>query len=312
MPTEGKKRVLVLGPLHEDAVARLRERLDVTVAKEGHADPIVGDTHAYDALVPMLTKKVDATLFERYSRLVIVANVAVGVDNVDLAACRARGVVVTNTPGVLTDATADLAFALLLAAARRLGEAERLLRASGFPPWSPAFMLGKRLRGKTLGIVGYGRIGQAVGARGRGFGMNVVGTPSKLVDDVPRISLGELLATSDFVSVHVPLRPETRHLLGARELASMKRGSVLVNTARGAVIDEAALVGALRDGPLFAAGLDVFEKEPEVHPGLLALENVVLLPHIGSADAETRREMAMLAADNVVAFFETGSALTPV
>jgi len=305
--------VLVLGPLHDDAVARLRAHLDVTLAPAGHGDPTIGDEARYDALVPMLTKRVDAALFARFSGLKLVANVAVGVDNVDLAACRARGVVVTNTPGVLTDATADLAFALLLAAARRLGEAERLLRASGFPPWSPGFMLGKRLKGKTLGIVGYGRIGQAVGHRGRAFGLSVVGTPSSLVDEeVPRLPLLELLATSDFVSVHVPLRPDTRHLLGARELGAMKPGSVLVNTARGAVIDEAALVTALRDGPLFAAGLDVFEREPEVHPGLLALENVVLLPHIGSADAETRREMAMLAADNVVAFFTTGHALTPV
>lgn len=306
----------MLGPLHPDAVARLGEHLDVTVAPAGHGDPAVGDPSRFAALVPMLTKKVDADLFATFTGLRIVSNVAVGIDNVDLPACRARGVVVTNTPGVLTDATADLAFALLLAASRRLGEAERLLRASGFPPWSPGFMLGKRLKGKTLGVVGYGRIGQAVAARARGFGLDVIATPSSLVDvtahDTKRVPLEELLGSSDFVSVHVPLRPETRHLLGARELRLMKRGAVLVNTARGAIIDEAALVEVLTDGHLFAAGLDVFEHEPSVHPGLLALENVVLLPHIGSADPETRREMAMLAADNVVAFFKTGSALTPV
>ena len=266
----------------------------------------------------MLTARIDDALLERFSGLRIVANVAVGVDNVDLSACRAHHVLVTNTPGVLTDATADLAFALLLAAARRVGEAERQLRTNGFPPWSPGFMLGKRLRGKILGIVGYGRIGRAVALRAKGFGLSVVATPSSpstldtAEDDVPRLPLDELLAVSDFVSVHVPLKESTRHLLGERELGSMKPGAVLVNTSRGAVIDEAALVRALRDGPLFAAGLDVYEHEPKVHEGLLALENVVLLPHIGSADADTRRDMACLAADNVVAFFATGAALTPV
>jgi len=324
MPNEAKSkpRVLVAGPLHEDALTKLRDAsLDVVVAPQGLRDPSLDDpavARSFAGLVPLLTARIDDALLERFSGLRIVANVAVGVDNVDLSACRAHHVLVTNTPGVLTDATADLAFALLLAAARRVGEAERQLRKNGFPPWSPGFMLGKRLRGKILGIVGYGRIGRAVALRAKGFGLSVVATPSSPStldtpeDDVPRLPLDELLAVSDFVSVHVPLKESTRHLLGERELGSMKPGAVLVNTSRGAVIDEAALVRALRDGPLFAAGLDVYEHEPKVHEGLLALENVVLLPHIGSADADTRREMACLAADNVVAFFATGTALTPV
>lgn len=317
MPTE---RVLVTGPLHDDALERLRAKgLDVVVARSGAHEGFLDDSAvraSFTALVPLLTTRVDEGLLARFPGLRIVANVAVGVDHVDLAACRARGVVVTNTPDVLTDATADVAFALLLTAARRIGEAERHLRATGFPPWSTTFMLGKRLTGKTLGIVGFGRIGQAVARRARGFGLRIVATRStsapRANEDVPRRALDELLRESDFVSVHVPLTAATRHLLGANELASMKPGAVLVNTSRGAVVDEEALVHALREGPLFAAGLDVYEREPTVHPGLLTLENVVLLPHIGSAEPETRRDMACLAADNVLAFFETGAPLTPV
>ncbi len=338
-PTPGlRARVLVAGPLHPEAVARLRgASCDVVLAPKGVNDPAVTTPATFVALVPLLTTRVDEALLARFPNLRLVANVSVGVDHVDLAACRARGVVVTNTPDVLTDATADLTMALLLAAARRVGEAERLLRSAGFPPWSPGFMLGKRLRGKTLGIIGLGRIGRAVADRARAFGLSVIATPrfssKALVGDsphlphlphlphiphdaqvphVPRVALDALLRQSDFVSVHVPLTAATRHLLGARELSAMKPGAVLVNTSRGAVIDEHALVRALTEGPLFAAGLDVYEAEPKVHPGLLSLENVVLLPHIGSAEAETRRDMACLAADNVVAFLSSNVALTPV
>lgn len=308
--------VLVAGPLAPEALARLgAPGARVVVCAEGLGPDLAPEAASARALVPLLTTRVDGALLARLPRLELVASVSVGVDHIDLDACRARGVAVTNTPHVLTEATADLAFALLLAAARRVGEAERALRSGGFPPWSPGFMLGKRVAGATLGIVGFGRIGRAVARRAAGFGMRVLCTSRGDVAAEPsaeRVPLGELLARADFVSLHVPLSAATRHLLGREELARMKPGAVLVNTSRGAVVDEAALVEALARGPLFAAGLDVYEHEPAVHPGLLGLENVVLLPHIGSAEAETRRAMAMLAADNVVALLEGRPLLTPV
>lgn len=317
-PNLPRPKVFVGGPLAPEAVALLaRGPLEPIVAAEGIASPLFDQHRAeIEGFVPFLTKRVDRDFLALCPRLRIVSNVAVGVDNIDLAACRERGVVVTNTPDVLTDATADLAFALLLGAARRTGEAERHLRARGFPPWSPTFMLGKRVTGATLGIVGMGRIGAAVARRASGFGMRVLYTSRherpEACPGATRVALDELLGTSDFVSVHVALTSETRHLLDAEKLARMKRGAVLVNTSRGAVVDEAALGDALREGRLFAAGLDVYEREPTVHPGLLELENVLLLPHIGSAEPETRLAMATLAARNMVAFFETGRALTPV
>lgn len=308
--------VLVTGPLAEEALLRIRATgARVVVRAEGVGAELSPEEASARALVPLLTTRVDQALLARLPRLALVANVSVGVDHVDLEACRARGVAVTHTPDVLTDATADLAFALLLATARRVGEAERHLRSHGFPPWSPGFMLGKRVAGATLGVVGFGRIGRAVARRAAGFGMPVLYTSRTQLHAEPvaeRVSLDELLSRADFVSLHVPLSAATRHLLGRRELARMKPGAVLVNTSRGAVVDEEALVEALAHGPLFAAGLDVYEHEPAVHPGLLARENVVLVPHIGSAEAETRRAMALLAADNVVAFLQGRPLVTPV
>lgn len=317
MPTDlraaRRLTVLVCGPLHDDALARLREACDVTIATAPAQE--TPSPERFEALVTLLTTNVDGALLERFSSLRLVSTVSVGVDHIDLTTCARRGVRVAHTPDVLTDATADLTMGLVVAASRRMGEAERFLRARGFPAWSPAFMLGKSLRGKTLGIVGYGRIGRAVAARARGFGMHVVAAThgdTAQGTDVPRVPFRELLGASDVVSLHVPLRASTRHLVGEAELRAMRPGSILVNTSRGAVVDEAALVSALRDGHLFAAGLDVYEHEPRVHEGLLSLENVVLLPHIGSADEDTRRAMAMLAADNVVAFATGGALLTPV
>ncbi len=309
--------VLVAGPLAPEALARLRATgARVEVYADGVGGELSPEAAAARALVPLLTTRVDRGLLARLPRLELVANVSAGVDHVDLDACRARGVAVTNTPDVLTDATADLAFALLLAAARRVGEAERVLRSGGFPPWNPAFMLGKRVAGATLGVVGFGRIGRAVARRAEGFGMRVLYTsranPPPGAPAAERVPLAELLARADFVSLHVPLSAATRHLIGRAELARMKPGSVLVNTSRGAVVDEEALAEALAHGPLFAAGLDVYEHEPKVHPALLLRENAVLVPHIGSAEAETRRAMAMLAADNVVALLEGRPLLTPV
>ena len=271
-----------------------------------------------DVVVTMLYDRVDDELLDAAGpSLRGVCNVAVGFDNIDLEACARRGVVVTNTPGVLDDATADLAFALILAAMRRLGEGERLIRSGEPWAWGMNFMVGHDLRGGRLGIVGLGGIGSRVAHRGRAFGMEIAyagrgESPHAAELEATRLDLDELLATSDVVSLHTPLTPETRHLIGARELGLMKPTATLVNTARGAVVDEAALVDALRDNQIAAAGLDVFEHEPQVHPGLLALDNVVLVPHIGSSTFGTRDAMAELAARNAIAIAAGEDPPTPV
>ncbi len=271
-----------------------------------------------DVVLSMLYVRVDDEFLDAAGpRLKAVCNVAVGFDNIDLAACARRGVLVTNTPGVLDDATADLAFALILAARRRVGEGERLMRAKQPWAWGLDFMVGGDLRGGRLGIVGLGGIGSRVAERGRAFGMEIVYTgrsesPMAARHEAIRLDLDELLATSDVVSLHTPLTPETRHLIGARELALMKPTATLVNTARGAVIDEPALAPALRDGVIANAGLDVFEHEPDVDPGLLELENVVLVPHIGSSTTNTRDAMAELAAANAIAIVKGEAPPTPV
>ncbi len=249
-----------------------------------------------EALLCLLTDRIDAAFLESAPQLRIVANMAVGTDNIDLAAAKRLGIAVSNTPDVLTDATADLAFALLLAAARRLAWADRYVRGGGFVGWNPELGIGLDVTGRTLGIVGAGRIGRAVAERARGFRMEVL-LHSRVLG--PRLE--ELLARSDFVSLHVPLTAETHHLIGASELARMKKTAVLVNTARGPIVDEAALVRALREGQIAAAGLDVFEHEPALSPGLRDLPQVVLAPHIGSATVATRARMAEVAARNIVA-----------
>jgi glyoxylate reductase len=243
---------------------------------------------------------------------------AVGYDNIDVEAATERGVVVTNTPEVLNETTADTAFMLLLAAARRLGEAERLLRSGGWDAWGPKQLTGPDVWGKRLGVVGFGRIGQALARRTRGFDMDLVYHDQYRNEGAERelgaryLELDELLRTSDFVSIHTPLTPETTHLIGADELERMKPEAVLVNTSRGPVVDESALADALVEGRIFAAGLDVYEEEPEVHPKLLELENVVLAPHIGSASIETRDKMAALAAENLAAVLRGEEPKTPV
>jgi glyoxylate reductase len=261
----------------------------------------------------------DAFLDAAGSSLRVVANVAVGYDNVDVPACTVRGVRFTNTPGVLTDATADIAFALILMATRRLGEGERLIRAERPWNWNMEFMLGTGIQGKTLGVVGLGQIGTATARRARAFGMEIVYTGRRRVDAALEaefgarfLSLDELLRAADVVSLHCPLSAETRHLITAERLAQMKPTAYLVNTTRGPVIDEAALAAALRDGVIAGAGLDVFEHEPEVHPDLLPLDNVVLIPHLGSATVETRTAMAMLAAHNAIAVLRGKEPPTPV
>ena len=258
----------------------------------------VGDLEVEDAdaLLCLLTDRIDSRLLERGSRLRIVANMAVGVDNVDLEAAARRGVAVSNTPEVLTDATADLAFALLLAAARRIAWGDRLVRGGGFTGWKPDLGIGQDVTGRALGVVGAGRIGRAVAERAAGFRMEVL-LHSRSAG--PR--LAELLERSDFVSLHVPLTEETHHLIGEAELRRMRPHAVLVNTARGPIVDESALLRALREGWIAAAGLDVFEHEPALTPGLRDLPQVVFAPHVGSATVATRNRMAEIAAQNIVA-----------
>jgi glyoxylate reductase len=273
-----------------------------------------------DAILTLLHDRVDEELFEAAGpQLRCVANVAVGYDNVDLAAAVRRGIVVTNTPGVLDDATADLTTALLLAAARRVVEGDRLVRSGRPWTWGMHFMLGTDLRGKRLGIVGIGGIGAKVAERARAFGMELAyhsrhPAPAEVVRrlDAERMPLERLLAEADAVSLHCPLTPETHHLIGAAELERMKPTAILVNAARGPVVDEAALAAALAAGEIAAAGLDVYEHEPRVEPGLLGLDNVVLAPHLGSATVETRTAMAELAARNAISVLRGQGPLTPV
>jgi glyoxylate reductase len=272
-----------------------------------------------DGVISTATEKIDGEVLDAAGDdLKVVANMAVGYDNIDVRAARERGVVVTNTPGVLDETTADVAFMLMLAAARRLGEGERLLRAGKWEWWGPKQLRGLDVWGKKLGILGLGRIGQAVARRAKGFGMEILyhnrsrnGSAEKELG-ARYLELRDLLSESDFISIHTPLTDETRHLIGAEELESMKPGAVLVNSSRGPVVDEGALADALENGRIFAAGLDVYEEEPKVHPKLLELENVVLAPHIGSASIETRDKMATLAAENLAAVLRGEQPKTPV
>lgn len=294
---------------------RVAERFDADVWKGQGAmprDDLLQRIPGKVGAITLLTEKVDDELLDAAGPgLVIVANYAVGFDNIDVDACTHRGVLATNTPDVLTETTADTAWALMMAAARRIAEGDRFLRSRTPWIWGPEMMLGQDLHGKVLGVVGFGRIGQAVARRGKGFGMAVrYQDPFRPPPETERElgaeyrELDELLAESDFVSIHVALTPETRHLFDRERFRRMKPTAVLVNTSRGPVIDEGALVEALREGDLFAAGLDVFEKEPEVHPGLLELGNAVVIPHLGSATVETRDAMGFLAVENVAAALE--------
>lgn len=266
------------------------------------------------AAIVLLGDRIDAAAIAAGADLRIVANVAVGYDNLDVASARAKGIVVTNTPDVLTDDVADYTWALIFGITRRMGEGERLVRRGEWSGWGFDFMLGTSLAGKQLGIVGAGRIGRAVAARAGAFGMSVAYTSRRPVEwpGATAMTFDQLLATSDVVSLHVPLTPDTRHMIDQRALARMKRTAYLVNTTRGPVVDEGALAWALRERLISGAALDVFEREPEVHPDLLALENVLLSPHLGSATRETRLAMADLAVRNVLAVLSGEPPLTPV
>jgi glyoxylate reductase len=293
-------RILVTRELPFDAVDRLRAEHDVDVWERPEPPPAEALRERAadkDGLLTMLTERVDAALLDAAPNLRAIANMAVGTDNIDLEAAAARGIAVGNTPGVLTDTTADLAFALLLAVARRLPEGAAEVRDGRWGPWQPAHGLGADVTGATLGIVGRGRIGDAMARRGEGFGMEVV--HSSRSSGIP---LGELLERSDFVSLHTPLTPDTRHLIDAAALRRMKPTAFLINTARGGVVDQRALRDALIDGQLAGAGLDVTDPEP-LPPGdpLLDAPNLLVVPHIGSATVRTRARMAAMAADNLLA-----------
>lgn len=267
-----------------------------------------------DALVCMLTERIDKGLVDAATSLKVVANVAVGYNNIDVAYVRSRGIVVTNTPDVLTEAVADFTWALMLAITRRLAEGDRLIRRNGWRGWSFDFMLGTELKGKQLGLIGLGRIGRAVAAKAPAFGVRVAYTDlfQTEMEGAQAMSLDKLLNTSDIVSIHVPLAADTRHLIDRRALTRMKRSAYLVNTSRGPVVDEEALAWALQQRLIAGAAIDVFENEPVVHPDLLTLENVLLVPHLASGTTETRTAMGDLAVQNVVAVLSGRAPLTPV
>jgi len=303
-------RVLVTQAIDPAGLAILEEAGLEVVVRQGEApitrEELVDHLRGCVALIPMPSDRVDAEVLEA-APLKVVANHAVGVDNIDREAARRQGIAVTNTPGVLTEATAELTLALMLATARRVVEADKLLRRGDFKGWRPLLLRGIELSGATLGIVGKGRIGTAVAERAAAFGMQVIHHNRS-----SGLRLPALLEQSDVVSIHCPLTKATRHLVDEAALGAMKPSAILVNTARGPIVDEDALVDALDRGAITAAGLDVFENEPAVHPGLVDRDDVVLLPHIGSATHRCRRRMAELAARNVVAVLSGQAPLNPV
>jgi glyoxylate reductase len=303
--------VLVTGNLPEHILALIRAEHAIEVnttdrpLTREQLLPAVADKHG---LLTMLTDRVDEELLDRAPDLTIVANCAVGYDNIDVAAATQRRIMVTNTPGVLTDSTADVAFALMLAVARRVVEGDRRVRQGKFKHFAPFHFLGQDISGKTLGIIGMGRIGQAVAKRAAGFDMRMIYISRHRLSAEAEAAIGAryadfetVLRESDILSVHVPLTPQTRHLLGADQLRLMKPSAILINTARGPVIEETALVTALHEGWIGGAGLDVYENEPNLTPGLAECDNAVLLPHVGSATIETRTRMARLATENLLA-----------
>jgi glyoxylate reductase len=316
------KRVLISNVLPAEARRVIPADIEVEYNETDQPLPkaeLMRRLQGKDGLICHIISSIDDEVLGSSSALKVVSNVAVGYNNIDVAAARRRGVVVTNTPDVLTETTADFAWALLMAAARRLVEADQYARSDQWKVWKWDLLWGADIHGKTLGVVGFGRIGRAVARRGRGFGMRVLYCDTVRADaaaerelNATATDLESLLRESDFVSLHTLLSPETRHLINERTLRLMKKTAILVNAARGPVVDEAALVKALSEHWIAGAGLDVFEEEPRIHPGLLPLRNVTLAPHIASASHETRIAMATLAVRNCLAVLEGKPALTPV
>ncbi|HEY9678588.1 MAG TPA: D-glycerate dehydrogenase [Drouetiella sp.] len=308
-------KVFATGPLPKQVKEKLARFAELKSWEEPFAinpEQLLDQIKDRTAVVCLLGDKMTAEVMDAAPELKLIANVAVGFDNIDIAHARKRGILVVNTPGVLDNATADLAFGLLLACARRIVEADKYVRNHQWTGWRTDLMLGSDLTGKTLGIVGMGRIGEAMARRGLGFGMKIIYTRKGNEDKdhriqrdlaARRVSLPELISSSDFISVHCPLNHETKNLIGKVELSRVKKHCVLINTARGAVVDQKALIAALQDGNLAGAGLDVFDDEPQVPEELMALSNVVVVPHIGSATYETRTAMAQLAVDGLISAF---------
>lgn len=312
-------KVVVTGKIPSGGLARLQAEHEVTAWDKDDAisrGELLAMVAGADAIVSLLTEKIDDELLDAAGpQLKSVSNVAVGYNNIDVPACEKRGVLVTNTPGVLTEATADIAMSLILMATRRLGEGERVIRAQDPWQWGMFYMLGMGLQGRQLGIVGMGQIGIATARRAKAFGMNIAYTRrSPLEDNVVKeldaqyMTMDELIESSDVLSLHCPYSPATHHLMSENQFARMKKTAFLINTARGPIVHEQALVDALKSGEIAGAGLDVFENEPAVNPGLLELDNAVLIPHLGSATVETRAAMADIAATNALAILDGSQA----
>ena len=305
------QKILVTGNLPKEVMDLLNKRYEVEAQSEDRPmerQAFLAGIADKEGLLAMITDAVDEELLSRAPRLQMIANMGVGYNNIDVGAATRRGIPVSNTPGVLTDATADLAFTLILAVARRVVEGDKRVRAGQFTFWAPFLLLGREVSGKTLGIIGLGRIGQAVAQRARGFNMQILYHNRRRMEpakeqalQIEYADLDSLLTKADFVSLHIPLMEETRHFMGPRELALMKPTAYLINTSRGPVVDEKALLAALQNKQIAGAGLDVYEQEPTLTPGLTEMDNVVLLPHVGSATLETRIRMATMAARNLIA-----------
>jgi glyoxylate reductase len=306
-----KPKVYLTRLLPPAVMTRLENETQLTWHSEDHVATkaaIITGAKDCDVLLCNITDPVDAEILAACPKLKVIANFGVGFNNIDVAAATARKIPVTNTPGVLTDPTADIAFALLLAAARRIGEGERLVRAKQWTGWNPMQLLGADVSGATMGLIGFGRIGKAMAKRARAFDMPLIyWNRTRLSDEEEQacgatyMSMEDVLKNSDFVSLHVAYTPDTHHLLGAEQFAAMKPTAFVINTARGPVIDEAALVQALQSKTIAGAGLDVFEREPELHPGLYECESAILAPHLGSATIGTRTKMGMIALENLLA-----------
>ncbi|MBU2598859.1 MAG: D-glycerate dehydrogenase [Actinobacteria bacterium] len=306
-----KPKVFVTRKLPEKALEMIRAECDMEINPHDRVltkEELISGISDKDGMLCLLTDEIDEEVIDSGRNLRIIANYAVGYNNIDVSAATKRKIPVTNTPGVLTDTTADMAWALIFAIARRVVEADKFTREGMYKGWGPMMFLGGDIYRKTLGIVGLGRIGKSVAKRAKGFDMRVLYFDAFRADEkvekelsIKYVSLEELLKESDFVSIHVPLLPSTHHLIGEKELLMMKKTAYLINNSRGPVIDEEALVKALRDKEIAGAALDVFENEPEISPGLADLENVVLTPHISSASIETRTKMAVIAAENLLA-----------
>ena len=309
-----KWKVFVTRKLPQKALDWLGEKCELEVNPENRIlkkEEVIKGVKGKDGLLCLLTDKIDAEVMDS-ADLKMIANYAVGFDNVDVKAATKRKIPVSNTPGVLTDATAELAWALLFSMARRVVEGDKFCRAGKYKGWDPMLLLGMDLKGKTLGVVGAGRIGTAFALKSRGFGLKVLYTDKRKNEllekelGAKQVELRELLKEADFVSIHTTLTPKTKHLIGEKELRIMKPKAILINASRGPMLDEKALARALKESWIFGAGLDVYENEPEMEPELLDLDNVVLLPHLGSATEETRTKMALMAAENLVAGLKGG------